>query len=118
MRKRIFQIYAWVLSFILVYYLLFRFAGGGLPCFLYLKTGLLCPGCGASRMLMALLRGDFAAAWAFNPFVLCLFAFWNAVALFCFVGKPAFVSKSPFLYTALFSSAGAAILFGVLRNFL
>lgn len=32
-------------------------------------TGLLCPGCGVSRMFLALLRFDFAEAFSWNPVV-------------------------------------------------
>lgn len=33
-------------------------------------TGLECPGCGAQRMIHALLHGDIAGAWGYNPFLL------------------------------------------------
>lgn len=41
--------------------------GRGLYCPFYMATGLLCPGCGVSRMCLALLRGDWVAAWRANP---------------------------------------------------
>lgn len=41
--------------------------GRGLYCPFYLATGLLCPGCGVSRMCLSLLRGDWAGAWRANP---------------------------------------------------
>lgn len=41
--------------------------GRGLSCPFYRLTGYLCPGCGVSRMCMALLRGDWAGARAANP---------------------------------------------------
>lgn len=46
--------------------------GQGLPCPFLVVTGWLCPLCGASRMGAAVLRGDLAAAWGWNPFVLVL----------------------------------------------
>ena len=46
--------------------------GRGIPCPFLLATGWQCPICGASRMGVALLHGDPAAAWAANPFVLVL----------------------------------------------
>lgn len=41
--------------------------GRGLYCPFYMATGLLCPGCGVSRMCLSLLRGDWAGAWRANP---------------------------------------------------
>ena len=43
-----------------------------LPCPFHALTGLECPGCGVTRMCLALLRLDFAAAWAANPGLLLL----------------------------------------------
>lgn len=39
----------------------------GIPCPFQLLTGLNCPFCGTTRMAAALLQGDLAQAWAFNP---------------------------------------------------
>lgn len=39
-------------------------------CLFHTLTGLKCPGCGSQRMLHALLGGDFAGAWSYNPFLL------------------------------------------------
>jgi hypothetical protein len=46
--------------------------GWGIPCMVHSLTGLDCPGCGISRMFLALLRLDFAAAARYNLLVLCL----------------------------------------------
>lgn len=46
--------------------------GQGVPCPFLALTGLLCPVCGSSRMGAALLRGDVAGAWGWNPFMLVL----------------------------------------------
>ena len=50
-------------------YGLFAARFGGLPCPFRLVTGLACPGCGITTMLLALGRGDIAAAFAANPFL-------------------------------------------------
>jgi hypothetical protein len=44
--------------------------GVGLPCPFRLLTGWNCPLCGGTRMGGALLHGDVAAAWSFNPVAL------------------------------------------------
>ena len=44
----------------------------GLPCPFHLVTGLNCPGCGVSRMLLSLLRMDLPGAFGYNAGLLCL----------------------------------------------
>ena len=41
-------------------------------CWLHQSTGLLCPGCGATRALHALLHGDLRTAWTLNPLAVAL----------------------------------------------
>ena len=53
----------------LAYAVFVHFTGLAVPCVFRLITGLQCPGCGVSRMCMALLRLDFMAAWQANPAV-------------------------------------------------
>lgn len=43
--------------------------GKSIPCFIHLLTGLQCPGCGISRMLISMLYGDFRTAFSFHPFL-------------------------------------------------
>ena len=54
------------------YVAVIRLLGRGLYCPFYMATGLLCPGCGVSRMCLALLRGDWAGAWRANPLLTAL----------------------------------------------
>ena len=57
------------------------YAGGvhlthqALPCPFHAVTGLLCPGCGVTRMCLALLRLDISAAWQANAVLLVLLPF-------------------------------------------
>ena len=39
----------------------------GIRCLVFELTGLLCPSCGATRMLEALIQWDFVAAFSFHP---------------------------------------------------
>lgn len=43
--------------------------GKSIPCLIHLLTGLQCPGCGISRMLISMLYGDFRTAFSFHPFL-------------------------------------------------
>ena len=42
-------------------------SGHGSVCPMKAVTGLPCPSCGATRSVMSLAHGDFAAAWSWNP---------------------------------------------------
>ena len=62
-----------ILFFIGGAYALWLFhTGRGIPCLFHRITGLQCPGCGVSRLCLALLRGDLAGAWRANAYLLCI----------------------------------------------
>lgn len=54
------------------YALWVRLTGLSVPCPIRAATGRLCPGCGVTRMCLALLRWDWAAAWNANPVLLLM----------------------------------------------
>lgn len=56
----------------LAYAVFVGLTGLSIPCPVHALTGLLCPGCGVTRMCMALLALDFPAAWSANPVLLLL----------------------------------------------
>ncbi|HIY20662.1 MAG TPA: DUF2752 domain-containing protein [Candidatus Flavonifractor merdigallinarum] len=75
MRRRLLQTLAgWgaVLALGLAYALWGSVTGLWIPCPIHTLTGLDCPGCGVTRMCLALLRLDFSGAWAANPGLLLL----------------------------------------------
>ena len=47
----------------------FVFDGQGLPCLFHLFTGFYCPGCGGTRAILLLLKGDVAGSLKYHPFV-------------------------------------------------
>ena len=113
MKKRILAIYASVLSAGALYYVWGAVTGRYLPCLYHRFTGWLCPTCGVSRMFLALLRGDIAAAFAYNPVMFVLLFVWNAVAVLCFFGV---LKNRKVLYALLGLSLAALVIFGILRN--
>jgi hypothetical protein len=50
-------------------YLLFWPTQYRIPCVFRLCTGLQCPGCGTTRALTALIKGDFVAAFNYNQLI-------------------------------------------------
>jgi hypothetical protein len=54
------------------YYFVFSRFGIGIPCLFRAVTGCLCPGCGMTHAVCAILRGDFAGAWKANALSLTL----------------------------------------------
>ena len=66
-RKRILIIYAVIIILGASYTVLIFTAGFGIPCLFNQVTGFLCPGCGTSRMALALMRFDFQEAFRYNP---------------------------------------------------
>jgi hypothetical protein len=52
-----------------------------IPCPVFSLTGLECPGCGITRMIAALSRLDFGAAYGYNPFILVT----SPLILFCII---------------------------------
>ena len=65
----------------IAYYIFYRITDIGLKCPLHTLTGLLCPGCGITRMFTSLLNFDLAGALYYNAAVLLLLPFWCAVII-------------------------------------
>ena len=107
-----------VLSAGLLHALFVNLTGLAVPCVFRLVTGLECPGCGVSRMCLALLRLDFAGAWSANPVVMALLPLMAAVAAdiavrYVVTGS---ASEDRFVRAATVFSAAVLTVFGVLRN--
>lgn len=115
-RKAIFKIYVWVIAIGLLYYFWVRFTGKAIPCFYYITTGLYCPGCGISRMFIALLSFDIKVAFAYNPVCFCLFFLWNFIAVICCIEKAHFARSRVFLYVFLGITVASLVVFCIIRN--
>ncbi len=116
MKRRIFLIYAVLFAIGIPYMLWLLLTGAGIPCLYYTLTGFLCPGCGISRMFLALLRLDLAAAFFYNPAVFLLLIYWNVIAVSCLLERLEFLRKKAFLFWSLGVSVAMLVIFGILRN--
>lgn len=107
-----------VLAAGLGYYAFIKLTGLGIPCFFNLITGLHCPGCGVSRMCIALLQLDFATAFQSNAYLMVIVP----VLLALGAGKWAQYLKNGRTVTGRWETPfyivllAGALIFGLLRN--
>ena len=93
-----------------------RLGGPGIPCLFHLVTGLECPGCGGTRMILAVSRMDFGAAMRANPFLFLTFpcpALLLADSAYRWVKNEKFSRKAG-ACAALYCVG--LVLFGIFRN--
>lgn len=101
------------------YYVFYKIAGLAFPCLWFEITGWYCPGCGATRMLEALIRGNFYQALRFNPLLFILLPFGTALFIDWLLHdktqrSTALVNRIPeWFWIGLIT---IAITFGILRN--
>lgn len=94
--------------------------GIAIPCFFHKITGLQCPGCGVTRMCLALLQLDFVGAWRANAGLfllspLLIWALWNAAIQYIKRGRFCLNPKGERL---VFVAVVYLVVWGLLRNFL
>lgn len=109
--------YAAILSVGIVYFFIVLFVGHGIPCLFHKLTGLRCPGCGVTRMIMALARLDFSGAFRYNQFLFITGPFILAYLVFYDL-KIAISAERPSKKwdAGLYVILALAIIFGILRN--
>lgn len=107
-----------ILGIGLAYACFVRWTGLAVPCPFHAVTGLQCPGCGITRMCLALLRLNFAAAWASNPGLLVLLPLLAALFLKMAAGYVKSGRKTPTKAesTAIWVLVGVLLAYGVVRN--
>ncbi len=91
--------------------------GRGIPCPIRLATGFECPGCGVSRMLLALMRLDFAAAFEANAALLCLLpllAFAAGRLVYVYIKRGTMRDRAA--ETVIWIAIAALLVWGVVRN--
>lgn len=107
------SVYLMIILFIIILYFMDL-----LFCPIHKLTGLYCPGCGITRMIISIFKLEFYEAFRYNPYVFIIFPFLVIYELFYIIklitGKETFIHKIPKIiwYILLI----LAILFGILRN--
>jgi len=76
-------------------------------CHIHRLTGLLCPGCGLTRALRALLQGEWTLSLRNNPLV---------IPGFIWLGAMCCIKKEKLLQHTLWWGMGVTLLFSILRN--
>ena len=107
-----------ILGIGLAYAVFVRLSGLSIPCPVHALTGLLCPGCGVTRMCMALLALDFPAAWSANPVLLLLLPILAALLArqavqYVKSGRPSLSQRESAL---VWGMVAVLLLWGVARN--
>lgn len=115
-QKKILLIYGVLIAIGITYTVLIYTTGFGIPCMFNRFTGYLCPGCGTSRMALALLRFDFYSAFRFNPVALVTVIMWLMISIGCFAGRPAALRNERVLQGLVYVNIAAYLIFTVLRN--
>lgn len=101
-----------------LYYLWGNITGLYLPCIIFKTTGLYCPGCGVTRMILALLQGNIKEAFQYNTALFIIFPILAPILIYQSVqyirsGQIKFSNK---LNVFLVIIVIILILFGILRN--
>lgn len=109
-----------ILGIGLAYAVFVGLTGFSIPCPVHALTGLLCPGCGVTRMCMALLALDFPAAWSANPVLLLLLPVLAALLArqavqYVKSGRPSLSQRESAL---VWGMVAVLLLWGVARNLL
>lgn len=122
MKQRLLSVtkkYAIILSIGFAYLLWVLFTDIKIPCIFNLVFHLECPGCGITRMIVAIARLDFLAAFYFNPFI---FVSFPLILLLIVYPEIRYVKYGSYslgrLKPLVWIELAAALIFGVLRNIL
>ena len=79
-------------------------------CYYFSRTGLYCPGCGGTRSVKRLLRGDLIGSFIYHPFVLYCAVSYTVFMLYVFLKKHFGIFKKKFPVEVVIY-IGVAVLF-------
>ena len=101
-----------LISFLIIFLFLNKVFNFTIPCLFHEIINLYCPGCGITRMFLALFKLDFYQAFRYNPLVFILLILSIVYFLVKKIGKLNFKLPNYVYYYLLF----IVIIYGILRN--
>jgi hypothetical protein len=107
-----------ILAVGIAYYIFFRLTRIGIKCPFNQITGFLCPGCGLSRMILALIDFNIPLAIYYNAAAFFLLPFWVAVFIsYCYEYIKYGKAKMHAWYKIILAaSVIVLVIFGIARN--
>ncbi len=122
MKKRIQKVISILISIIMIligYYFLNKNYHLSIPCLFHKITGLYCPGCGTTRLIIALIEGHIEEAYNYNrlvfillPFIISYYIYYSY--LYIYNKKDNIICKIPNIY--IYILILIVLLFGIVRN--
>jgi hypothetical protein len=101
---------------LLLYLVSYLVNGKGIACTIHATTGLNCPGCGMTRMVLAFFKGDIYQSFRYNPY---MFVSIPLIALIGVIWSVKYILYN-YIYehidVVLISYVISIIIFGVIRN--
>ena len=108
-----------ITGFLLLHFSSFKFESVGIPCLVYKTTGILCPSCGITRMIDALISLDFLAAFSYHPVFFCaavaLFVYAVYATIYVFIKNKFPKPGKLFLFSVIFFAIVLSV-FTIVRN--
>lgn len=99
-----------------LYYLVCSLIGKFPPCIFNKITGLMCPGCGLTRMCLYMLSFDLKAAYETNRCVFVFMWLWAIFGVLHFIGKPKILRDKRTINAGVYFTICVYVLWGILRN--
>ena len=115
-RKRTIRDTALILLAGVAYYICVTCTPFALQCYFYVITGLKCPACGATHMVIAASHFDFVRAFGYNQFLFVTFPYVAGEIIYLIYINEAKKHINRINQIVLFIWLGLFIIFGIIRN--
>ena len=104
--------------FFIVYFIAIKVFNLYIPCIFHKITKLYCPGCGVTRMILSIMKGDFEQAFRYNQLLFVLspvFLIYLGDYIYSFIKKKdSLIDRTP--NTIWYVLIVILLIFGVIRN--